>query len=240
MSWLSDWMGQDAAKKAGSLTDTAVSQAQQRYGDLGPYRQLGASRLTGTAPLTYSDVSSPLLTQSRGAAGDALRSLTSSPDYLAQAKSALADFDTASLPALAAARRGVKQDAATAGRIGSGGVTTSLGNLQGDYERNRMLTENDLIRGALDKAQQNKYQTLNAAEMLGGQEYGQGAADRAARNQVQQGNFNQGMGLAGLGFGYDPTNALFKGAGTYQDQSAANAAAFGGLIKSGAQLALSA
>ena len=259
MSWLSEWMGQDAAKKSGALTDQAIQTAQNTYNaGLAPYRQAASNKILGpsdTASLsslyganpTYTPVSDP----SMGAATASLASLTNAPDYLSQAKTALKDFQAAAAPQLAAARRGVKQDAASAGRIGAGGVTTSLGNLESDYERNLMSKENELLSGALDKTQANKYATLSAAEGLGREQFGEGVTNEQGRMSAEQQaidnalkesglNFGQGMSLAQLGFGQSPTSTELTGADIYGKQSATQAQSFADLMKAAGQTAVAA
>jgi hypothetical protein len=223
---------QKAKGTQGAAIDAANNAAAQRA----PYNTLALNSLT--APRTaaqlqasygngpqYSAVSSPLLTQGNDATAKTLASLTDSPDYLSQAKSALQDWETGQQPVLAADFRKVGQNAAALGRVGSGGVTTQLGTLQSDYERNKQLTANQLIQAALDQTQQNKYATLGAAQGVANQAYNQGNTDRTnMQNVAQEGVTNaineqgQGnalaLGEAGIGTGYNPSGAL---------QTAANA-----------------
>ena len=178
------------SQDAKGLQGQATRAAEQGYADRGIFRDAAGRQLAsgnnapdlsgvyGGGPQS-SALNNPLLDQANTAQGTLLKSLTNGPDYLSQAKSALSDFDTQSAPVLAAQRRLVGQKASSLGRIGSGGVTTDLGNLQSDYERNRMLTSNELIRNALDRAQQEKYATIGAAQGVGAQAYGQSSAERA-------------------------------------------------------------
>lgn len=236
------------AKGAAGNTQGAVTDAEREYQNLSPYRTMGLNDIQNASAQPdlswitkggpqYSPVSSPLLTQGNNAQASTLNSLTNGPDYLTQAQQALSDFDAQQAPVLAAQRKAIGQSAASLGRIGSGGVTTSLGDLEGQYENNRMTTANDLIRQALDQTQNNKYQTLNAAQGVSSQAYNQGASERAnqqgvaqqgvqnneALNTAQQNaqgqNFNQGYQLAAMGNNYNPAGVLLQ-AGNQQQQTA--------------------
>lgn len=222
----------------------AIDAANQQYAGLAPYRAMGLNTLsTAQAPNLssiysggpqYTSISSPLLGQAQGAEGSLLGSLTNGPNYLGQAQTAIQNYDIANQPALAAQMRTVGQDASRLGRIGSEGVTTSLGNLANQYQTNKMLTENQLLTNALNQTQQDKYANLGAAQGIANQQYSQGAAERANQQQVaqqgvsnraaqfgaQQGaqaqQFGQGMGLAGLGNSYNPSGVLLNAAGGAQ------------------------
>ena len=265
MSWLSQLLGQDEASKAQTQSDTAVQTAQDIYGNLQPYRALGLSDImnAGTLPdysksfaggPQYAPVTSANQTAAQNAETASLDSLTQTPDRLAQAKSALSDFDAQAAPAMAAARRQVGQSASTLGRLGSGGVTTSLGNIESDYERNRMTTEDQLLSSALDAAQQDKLNTLGAAQSVEGQDYAQGAAERAnlqgvqaqqqqtaeqqlaAELQGEQQQFGQGLSLSGLGFTQSPVSTELAAAGGNQNTANAQGGAAGNVLGAGASL----
>lgn len=253
MSWMSEALGQDAAKQSGALTDKAIGTATDIYGGLAPFRAKALSDLTtpqttdqlaaqyGANP-TYTPITDPLVGQANAAAAKSLADLTTSPDYLAQAKTALADFQAQADPQLKAALRSVNTAAGEGGRIGAEGVTTSLGDLGSEYARNLQSEENALISSALDKTQQNKLADLSAIEGVGSQAYGQAANDRATslalgeegiqNTMAERGQRNQlGLSLADLGYSQSPVGAYQSGAKTYADQSAADAGAFTGLLK---------
>lgn len=237
------------AKGAAGNTQGAVTDAEQEYQNLSPYRAMGLNDIQNASAQPdlswmtkggpqYAPVSSPLLTQGNNAQAATLNSLTNGPDYMAQAQQALSDFDAQQAPVLAAQRKAIGQSAASLGRIGSGGVTTSLGDLEGQYETNRMTTANQLISQALDQANQNKYQTLSAAQGVSNQAYNQGASERsnqqgvaqqgvannealnAAQQSAQGQNFNQGYQLSALGNNYNPAGVLL--AAGQQQQNTAN------------------
>lgn len=239
------------AKHGQDLTNQAVRSAQQNYdaraglrsksmNDLLNPTQYDLSGVYGGGP-QYEGVNSALMSQGQGAQSRGLADLTNGPDVAAQVRQQLKNFDAQAVPELAAGRRAVGQSAATLGRIGSGGVTTSLGNLQSDYERNRGITQSQAILDAVNQAQANKYKTLDAAGNIVGQSYGigsserankqgmaqQGVQNRAARFGAERGaqaqDYGQSLGLAGAGFANDPSNALFQGANVYNGQSAQNA-----------------
>ena len=227
------------SQDAKGLQGQAVTAANNQYNNLSPYRNASTAMLNSGGPggPQYTPVSSPLLTQANAAEGNTLSSLTDSPDYLSQAKSALQDWETGQAPVLAADFRQVGQNASKLGRIGSGGVTTQLGTLQSDYERNKQLAANQLIQSALDQTQQNKYATLGAAQGVSNQAYGQGAAERAnQQNTVQQGINNrntqigQGIQLGQLGNSYNPSGVLMQASGNDQTQANADANSVGSLF----------
>lgn len=262
MSWLSEFMGQDAAKKSGNLTDQAIGTATDIYGGLAPFRAQALSDLTTTATPeqlaaeyganpTYTAINDPLLNESRAAASKSLADLTTSPDYLTQAKTALADFQASAAPQLDAALRKVGQKAGETGRVGAQGVTTDEGTLGAEYARNLQTAEDQLISSALDKTQATKIADLSAIEGVGGQAYGEASNDRATQlalgeegvqnTLAEKGQKNAlGLSLADLGYSNSPVGAYQTGAKTYNDQSAAQGESFAALVKAISSAAASA
>lgn len=253
MSWISEWLGQDAAKQSGKLTDKAIGTATDIYGSEAPYRAAALTDLTspqsaaqlaamyGPNP-TYQPINDPLLTAARSGEAKALADLTTSPDYLAQAKTALTDFQAQAAPQLDAALRKVGQKAGAQGRVGAQGVTTEMGTLGADFARTLQSEEDALISSALDKTQQAKLADLGAISGIEGQTYGEGANDRATKLALgEEGVQNtlaergqttaRGLSLADLGYSNSPVGAYQSGAKTYSDQSAADAASFANLVK---------
>lgn len=239
------------AKHSQSLTDQAVNSANQNYADRAGLRTMANARLTNPTSYNlaqlYATRPDALGAQAETAQGKTLASLTDSPSIEDQVRQKLANFDAASLPAMAAARRTTGQSASTLGRIGSGGVTTSLGNIESDYERNRGITESDAIAQAIKDAQANKFNVLNAAGSLAGQRQGvqqQGVQNRAAQFAAERGasaqDFGQGISLANTGYSNTPASTDLSGAANYNNASNADAtganAAFGQFGKSLAQL----
>ena len=252
MSWISSFLGEDAAKQSGNLTNNAIDTATDIYGTLAPVRAQALSDLTTTATPeqlaaeyganpTYQPINSPLVSQSNADAAQSLSDLTSSPDELAMAKTALADFQAQAAPQLQTALRGVATSAGEAGRIGAEGVTTSEGDLGAQYAQNLEAEENSLISSALDKTQANKLADLSAIEGVGSQAYGEASNDRATQDALaEQGITNTmnergqgnalGLSLADLGYSQSPVSTYQAGAKTYADQAAADAAAAGNLF----------
>ena len=235
------------SQQAKGQQSAAINAGQQGYADRGIFRNASANALNnnqapdlsstyGGGP-QYSAINNPLLNQANAAQGTLLNSLTNGPDYLGQAKSALSDFDTQSAPVMAAQRRLVGQKASALGRIGSGGVTTDLGNIESDYERNRQLTANELIRNALDRSQQEKYASIGAAQGISNQAYGQSNAERANQQGIaqqgvqnranqygaEQGTMNArnqfGLNLGALGTGYNPSGVFQNAANNLTGQA---------------------
>ncbi len=239
------------AKHGQSLTDQAVNTSNDQYNSKAPLRAQSLAMLANAKRPDLSSIyrtqADPLGAQAEAAQGRTLASLTDSPSIDDQVRQKLANFDAAGAPVLAAQRRSTGQSAASLGRIGSGGVTTTLGNLESDYERNRGITESDAIAQAIKDAQANKFNILNASGSIAGQRQGvqqQGVQNRAAQYGAEQGaqaqNFGQGVSLANLGFSNTPASTDLSGAANYNNAAANDAAgagaAFGQFGKSLAQL----
>lgn len=187
------------------------------------------------------------------------------PDRLALTRQSLADMDAAAAPELAHRFQAVGQAASTLGRLGSGQVTTDLGNIESDYERNRILAENASVRDATSASIGDRYQALDAAQSLDNTNYGrsrdatqlatqqQGFRNqlgqdslqaRIARWQAQNGVRNQGIqnaeSLGGFGFGGDPTATYLAVADRRQAQAnydqQQNQSSFGDLASLGGYL----
>lgn len=253
MSWLSNILGQDAAKNSQGLTDKAVATAEDIFGGLAPYRSAGATALLtpqseasmealyGANP-AYTDINNPTLNSANAVASKTLNDLANGPDYLTQAKTALADFQASAAPQLDAALRKVGYKAGETGRIGAEGVTTEEGTLGSDYARNLQAEEDSLISDALDKTQAGKYATLSAADALGAQQYGESASDRATKLALaEQGITNtenefgqqmgRGLSLAQLGYSFNPASTELAGASNDATVAANDAAAVAGFMK---------
>jgi len=140
----------------------------------------------------------PITTQYGGneALGRALNRATQETDRLAMAKQALADFDIEGAPQLEARFRNVGQRAATLGKTGSGMVTSELGTLQGDYERDRLLTQNQLIRDATEGTINDRYRALDALSRQ--DQIGYGRAQDVSSEQRGERGYRQGLGQEGL------------------------------------------
>lgn len=231
---------QERQQYGGKYVDQATQAAQQNYGGRQPFRDYGMTALNAAGiptldgPYNPDDLYSqfqPITTQYGGDGGlsrAALDKVLHGPDRIAMARGALADLDTAAAPQRALDFKQVGQKAATLGRIGSGQVTTDLGNIESDYQRNRLLTENDLIRNATEADVGDRFQALDAAtradeigygraanmadELRGERGYRRGLGQEGLQNRtdLQQRRFNQAMGASQFGYSNDPSDALFR------------------------------
>lgn len=198
--------------------------------------------------LRYAEVlpqSSAMTGQFGGQLAGAAQSLTSAPDRMALAKSALADYDTAAAPGFQQRLQAVGRKAAALGRIGSGMATDALGDVQTEYERDRLLFGNGILREAASQTLGDRLGVTSALAGLYGQsdsmdrsnadatrgerafQYGVGrdaVSDRVQQatlaEMLTQGQFGRGLNAAALGFGGNPSGAL----GAASAQTAAGAA----------------
>lgn len=165
--------------------------------------------------------------------GDDLRSKTVLPgqgvDRLALMRDALADYDTATAPALEARQRQIGANAARYGRIGSGVVTTELGTLGSDYERNRMLFGNELLRGAVEDrvgddrmARDETRGERSYQDSLAEQAYQRRLRERTLGNEEMQQQFGRDFARGQLGV---------RGADFYQQNANQSADAIGELLR---------
>ncbi len=231
---------QQAKGQQGQATQTAVSNYDQR----GRYRNLGDVLTTQPRDYdfssTYRAEANPLLTQAQGASGKQLAALSDGPDYLSQAKAALADFGASEDATLDDTYRTLGQKNAAMGRVGSEMATEDNSKALGDSLLRRKSLEGELIRDALNKSQDNKYRTLSAASQLAGQQFdmGQtGIGNRADQLRAERGassdDFGRGMDLSRFGYGNTPEQAFERSATFANDQAAgseADAAALGEVL----------
>lgn len=268
MSWFSEWTGQDAQKQADRRANEALQLATQRYADLGAYRTLGLGALTsalGGGGLDYSSdyagspkyvaVNDPLVHQATGTLSATLGRLTNGPDRVQQVRDTLAALDAQDALQRKAGTRQIGQDAARLGRLGSGMVTTSLGDLESDIQRNRANVEAQLIRDATNANVQDLFGLAGLSGNVADSAYGRAANERAVQNalslqdiqnrvnqrdrQNAQANtrFGQGLAASGVGFGYDPTSAYQAEAARQQQQANQRWGDFMNLIGQGVQAA---
>ena len=88
------------------------------------------------------------------------------PSRTALAQQALKDFEAQGEKGLAQRFRKVGQNAAKFGRIGSGMVTTELGDLQSDYETNLMSKRNELARDVSEGDIGDRFRRVDATSNL--------------------------------------------------------------------------
>ena len=264
MSILSNLLGSDNAKLSQKAAGKATKTAEQNWADTAGLRKLGQTRI-GAAPVSFADefsggptyeaVNDPLLGQATGAASKSLASLSDGPDRMALVRQALSDLDKDNAVRQMAGEKRIGQRAASLGRIGNQGVTTEMGTLASDIERDRSAKSNALIADAIERTQGDKYSTLAAASGLADSAYGRGASERANKQGIAQqgvtnraaridaeraaGNdqFNQGVSLTDLGYGFSPEGAYGRQAANESGIAARKSATFNELLKTGAQAA---
>lgn len=249
MSWLSDFLGQDAAKESQRYQKKAVGQAEQEYGDLAPYRTLGSRMLQNPQSYDYTDQFTakydPLFGQAQTSAANALKSLDSSPDYYAQAAQKLQDLGRIEDTGLQDSYRAIGQKNAALGRIGSSQVNTENSKALADSLMRRDAAKREFLSDALNQDYANRFKKIGVASDLAGQQFGFGqagvqnraaqlAAERAARGE----DFGRGMSLLGFGFGRSPEAAYGRAADAYGREAAGKAAAAGQLLGAGMQAAV--
>ena len=139
----------------------------------------------------YTALNDPLLTQANTAVGKSLASISDSPDRLAMAKQALADFDAESAPQLGVTLQQIGQKAAALGRIGNKGVNTELSGAGFNFEKTREAQKNALIRDALDATQKDKQDALAAASGVSGQRFGQATQERGYKDTLAADTFKR-------------------------------------------------
>ena len=103
---------------------------------------------------------------------DAAVAALGGPNRTELAQQALQDFDTTGERNLQNRFRRVGQTAAKFGRIGMGDVNAELGSIQGDFERDRMLRENELARSVAEGDISDRFRRVDATRELRGQESG--------------------------------------------------------------------
>lgn len=242
MSWLSEALGQDAAKEAKGYSKKATQTAEEQYADRALYRNTARNAIAN--PKTY-DLSSiygdgpqaqalndPLYAKGAEAQMRALSDVQTSPDRMAMVKAALAELDTENALQRNAGAKKIGQSAASLGRIGNQGVTTSLGNLESDIQRNRGNTEAALLRDMVEAGQNDKYKAASLAGDITDSAYRRAASERenaqsiaqigidnrakrfAAERGAQGQDFGQSMSLAGFGAGASPEDAYNSAAAT--------------------------
>lgn len=132
------------------------------------------------------------------------------PSRTELARQALRDFDQQGERDLQNRFRGVGRAAAKFGRIGMGDVNAELGSIQGDFERDRMVRENELARSVAEGDISDRFRRVGAVSGLRGQEsgiesglrgesrvereYDTGLAERNVGRQFDERDFTTGLG----------------------------------------------
>ena len=246
MSWLSSFLGQDAAKQAGQYTEKAVGQAEKQYGDLAPYRAMAMQRLQNPATYDYASAfrpqANPLFDQAQASGARALSSLDSSPDYYAQAASKLGDLNAIEDAQLQNTYRAIGQKNAALGRIGSAQVNTENSKALADSLLMRDAAKRSFLSDALNQDYANRFRKIGVASDVAGQQFGFGqagvanrAAQLAAESAARGQDFGQMMGLAGFGSSYSPEGAYGRAADAYNQEAAAKMQTVASLLGSAAR-----
>ena len=190
----------------------------------------------------------------------AARSLAAGPDRQALALQTARNLEAGLGDQRKLGTAQIGRDAARLGRLGSGMVTTSLGDLESRLgeQRNRSLSQ--LSADTAGQSLQDTATRLGALSELEGQQYGQGVgarnelrgergyqgdlAQQATQNKVQQFQLEQGAQgqafnqqnqqnqlLSQLGFGGDTASTLGEQAGQYGQNAQSAQAGSGELLK---------
>ena len=157
------------AKKQGAMAQQlaregdarARNAANSRYNALSSFRDAAQNEL-GRANTIKAERYAPITGKYSGQMDSALKDATQGVDRMAMVKQALADYDTQNQPGLQNRLRLVGQKAAALGRIGSGLTTTELSDVASEYEKNRMLEGNKMLRDATDASVNDRYRALDA------------------------------------------------------------------------------
>jgi hypothetical protein len=96
----------------------------------------------------------------------------------AMVQSALDDFDVAGAPRLAASMQNVGRRSAALGRGGSGMTDRDIGNVQTNFNRDRLLARNDLVRDAAERDVDDRFRTVGTLSGLYGQQHGMDVGQR--------------------------------------------------------------
>lgn len=137
------------------------------------------------------------LAELRGLTTGAARTVASAPDRLALVNQALADYDLENQPRLAAAYRAVGQRSAALGRGGSAMTDQDIGDVATNYERNRLLARNALVRDAVGATLADRLSQLGA---LGGLEAQTQGLEAATRGELRgERDFATGLDLQRVG-----------------------------------------
>ncbi len=271
MSWLSKYVhfidpkrwataGTPDKAAAKQLEQDALDQSKARYQDLQPFRKAGIDALQNAGsqqPWSFGSYNPDLAYQqfqpitnsyqSDPAVRAAFMKTQESPDRIALTKQALADMDATAAPELAARFKAVGQQAATLGRLGAGGVTTDLGNIESDYERNRIAAENASVRDAVSGDVTDRLNQFQAAQGYDAAGYGkskdatqlatqqQGVRNQLGQDSLQariqqwhdqqaarQQGYQNATALSSYGYGADPTATYLAVADRRQAQGNAD------------------
>ena len=193
-----------------------------------PLSQFGPDKnLIGTQINPTTD---PRLGAAQGATDQFLRQLQSTPDREALAKQAFQNIESSIADQRKLGIQDIGRSAAKFGRIGSGKVTTDLGNLENQLDINRNRALNELSYSTAGQKLSDILGSLGATSSLEGQRFSQGATgrdelrgereyqrgmseqakqDAISQAMGEQGYFQQGLGnqlsltdlLGGYGFG---------------------------------------
>lgn len=128
----------------------------------------------------------------------AANTVANAPDRLALVQQALEDYDTAYAPKLQAGFQEVGRRSAALGRGGSGMTDEDIGNVQAQYNRDRLLTGRDLIRDATSQTLSDRIGQLSALGNLETSTAAQEAANRGEQRQEREFGTNLDLNRVGV------------------------------------------
>lgn len=224
---------------------------------------LGQSTFSGDSNLInqqFTPGADPRLGNTQGLVDSAAQKLAQGPDRQALALQTAQNLEAGLSDQRALGTKQIGKDAARLGRLGSGMVTTSLGDLESRLGEQRNRSISQLSADTAGQSLQDNATRLGALGGLENQQYGQGLGARneargergyqndlqqqvfgnkVTQHQLEQGDQAQAFGqqnatnglLAQLGFGGDPSNTLGDLASQYGQNAQGEQAGSGELLK---------
>jgi hypothetical protein len=151
----------DATDAAGKAIQDGDPYSKLAAGGESRYRKLlGTGAVAGGPDVNATDGGRYLEEQ------DAALKGLAGPSRTELAKQALADFDKQGEKGLAQRFRTVGQNAAKFGRIGAGMTTNELGDIQSNYERDRLTKQNELARDVSEGDIADRFRRVDATSGL--------------------------------------------------------------------------
>ncbi len=144
----------------------------------------------------------------------------------------LGDFAKSSDPYYQKSLRDATSQAAGAGRLGSGQLRTSLGDLA--YNRDLQLNSagNSFLTNALGGSIDDAYKNYGLAQEDQRTAFGQGATQIQLEEALRQGDFSRYLALLNAGEANNPTNTALTLSGQYNNQAGQAAQGAAGLVGS--------
>ena len=185
----------------------ARAAATERYKALDPFRNAATSELARGNLITPDKYNAVTDGKYQGQTDAALKAATQGLDRTALTRQALADYDTANARGLGERFRAVGSNASKFGRLGMQVNEQAVKDVGNQYEQDRMLMANDLIRGATEAQVGDRYKALDATTGLNQSDLGLQERNRSfdygtKRDAVgDRGNaIDRAQGLANTGY----------------------------------------